>query len=795
MAITGSQKAYLYALSNVARSGASRSGYVSNTIFISIGGVPITPTGDPPNRKGMAYSSLQITDNLDEAANRCTFRLFHTVPTQGQEVILTLGSKNTLDRLFAGHVVETTQGYQGKPANAYTDVAAVDYTWQLGFALVTERFVNYSATIIADYLVSVYGSLNGFTSVNVARDLPTINEITFTNEDLPACLTRLARRLGAYWYVDYQKDVHLFIGEDTSRVAPTDLTPTHPSFNDFTHEVDTSQTLSLVYVEGRGTTVISAVSIGDTQIPVEAVDMFQPVSDVFLKVSFQGSDGGAQHLNFGGVVPGGAGTLVGPGVGPGSALTATAVSGASSIEAGTRAYAYSFVTPAGESLTAPARSIATGPVPDPPLSTPPNASMTPTGSPLGPGGTRLTVGDQVAILFEYHMGAAYATPHTAVSAYSPLMTVVSNNDPLNPTDTAPITMSFPYSTDPRITWIHIYLYSQAAGAIGWWKIEANVPTGGTLNVTRGGGSGYGNYAQPPSAANTTGAAIVNLSNIGIGPATVTARKLYRTLANAGQLKLLTTLANNTATTYSDSAADSTLGANAPAVDTSGLQQPDGQVAAGSTSLPIAGASAFETGGGWAIIGNGEQVIRYTGVTAVTLIGIPASGPGAITATIAYNSTVTAAPMLTGIPASGLRSLNSRALVAGDELYLVVQVDSAPAQAALRAAVGGTGIREEWVQDRRLSIGEARARGQATLGVRPLGARRVAYTSRDLRTRSGQTITVNLPAPTNVTGAFKIQQVIISNFRPYPNQPPTYAVQASSVRFSFEDLLRSIKTKE
>ena len=35
------------------------------------------------------------------------------------------------------------------------------------------------------------------------------------------------------------------------------------------------------------------------------------------------------------------------------------------------------------------------------------------------------------------------------------------------------------------------------------------------------------------------------------------------------------------------------------------------------------------------------------------------------------------------------------------------------------------------------------------------------------------------SPINVVGAFKIQQVTIDNFRHYPDQYPTYTVQASS----------------
>jgi hypothetical protein len=61
---------------------------------------------------------------------------------------------------------------------------------------------------------------------------------------------------------------------------------------------------------------------------------------------------------------------------------------------------------------------------------------------------------------------------------------------------------------------------------------------------------------------------VNLTAIPVGPSTVTARKVYRTVAgDAGAYKLVTTITNNTATTYTDNLADSGLGADAPSSST------------------------------------------------------------------------------------------------------------------------------------------------------------------------------------------------------------------------------------
>src|SRR4029077_17335692 len=135
-----------------------------------------------------------------------------------------------------------------------------------------------------------------------------------------------------------------------------------------------------------------------------------------------------------------------------------------------------------------------------------------------------------------------------------------------------------------------------------------------------------------------------------------------------QLKLLTTLADNITTAYLDALADASLGANAPTGDTSGLKQPDGVALAGDTSIIVAGAGWAVPGGGWAIIGNGQQAIRYTGITGNMLTGIPPTGPGAITATVSYNSTITGAAALLGV--TGLL----RALIKGAPINLWVQRD-------------------------------------------------------------------------------------------------------------------------
>jgi hypothetical protein len=190
------------------------------------------------------------------------------------------------------------------------------------------------------------------------------------------------------------------------------------------------------------------------------------------------------------------------------------------------------------------------------------------------------------------------------------------------------------------------LYGTAAGGVQLKLVAALNTTDTTYNVTTP-DSGLG--ANVP-VTNTAAAGQITTS-APLGPATVTGREFYMSLAGGGARKLALTISNNTDVTGTITASDATLTAAAaePSSDTSGLAQPAGQVLAGATSIPVAGlggVNGFQATGGAAIVGNGSVVVRYTGITGNTLTGIPSTGDGSITATIPYNSQITAAPALT-----------------------------------------------------------------------------------------------------------------------------------------------------
>ena len=288
---------------------------------------------------------------------------------------------------------------------------------------------------------------------------------------------------------------------------------------------------------------------------------------------------------------------------------------------------------------------------------------------------------------------------------------------------------------------------------------------------------------------TAPANAVSVSGIVQGAAPTTSRKLYRTAAGASQLKLLATLGDNTTTAFADTTADASLGANAPTADTSGLAQPSGQVLAGSPTLIVASAATFPTSG-WALIGS-LVVVRYTGISGNALTGIPATGPGSITTTVIWGTQVLPAPSLVGV--TGVIA----PIVKGTLINLWVQRDDTAAQsdqAAIDTANGvvpADGIYEGPVLvDERRNEASMRALCDATLiqFSRPIVT--VRYACRDIQSKSGRTVRIDLANPA-VHETLTIQEVIITEIDIAPHLAPRFTVTASTARFSLDDILRRL----
>lgn len=88
-------------------------------------------------------------------------------------------------------------------------------------------------------------------------------------------------------------------------------------------------------------------------------------------------------------------------------------------------------------------------------------------------------------------------------------------------------------------------------------------------VTADGETQAGTVSNAVTVADKTVNGKVSLTAIPTGGSTVTSRKIYRTTAGGSTYLLLTTIADNSTTTYTDNTADASLGAGAPSSNTTG----------------------------------------------------------------------------------------------------------------------------------------------------------------------------------------------------------------------------------
>jgi len=328
------------------------------------------------------------------------------------------------------------------------------------------------------------------------------------------------------------------------------------------------------------------------------------------------------------------------------------------------------------------------------------------------------------------------------------------------------------------------IYRRFNGA-GTFKLVTELANNSSTTFNDGVGNSALGAAAP--TGNTAVGNQINLSGIPTGGSSTTAREIYMTQVGGGTLRLALTIADNTTRDAVLNVADATLaGASTPPVtDTSGLQQPQGQVNPGSPTLIVASPAPFLATGGWVVTGGG-QVIRYTGISGQLLTGVPASGPGAIVTTILYGQQALPAPMLTGV--TGL----ARAMLKGSAVHIWIQRDDLQAQAEQAARTGGDGIVEFLIVDQRRGVDSLAARCVADLAQFSRPIITVSYATRDLKTKSGKTILVDLPSQ-GILQTLTIQDVTITELDIAPNLPPRFTVTASSVRFSLEDTLRRLIT--
>jgi hypothetical protein len=810
----------------------------------------------------------------------------------GAPIAIYLGAIDPALQIFGGQVMNREQYAELEiPAHVRYDLSCLDFTRRLNHRTVTTEYATASVTAIVQDVIARFAPV--ITTTHVQAGLPSIPGMTFTFEDVSGALSRLAKTIGASWYVDYVGDLHFFIGTEAG-AAPAPIVP-GGRFADLKISADLTQVRTRIIVEAAGATSAATVPTADTLIPLSTALPFPSSGRAKIGttiVAYSGTNPGGVKANTTGPLPAGIPPVdpIPPPAAPGAPGVALAPASTAGQAVGPYTYAVTLELADGRRSDVGASS---APVTITPAAAPPATSAallaTPARGPIvvgvassyatsfvdaagrqtpattgGPTITgRAVVAPSGNIPYQvqangrmktgsYYYAVSFLTAHgeTLTIQSAPAVPITADNQKVlllaiptaldgrvvgrrvyrssaNPdlsgqaavmvpwhrvidipnntatqylddaadtelsTTTLPVfttandvgeaaTVTIPTSTDPRVVGRRLYRQDGAGG----FRLVADLKDNTTTTFADVAVASGGDLA-PTVNAITTGAILI--SGIDLGPAGTVRRRVFRTVAGGSQYRELVAINDNTTTTYTDANGDTALGgAPLPPVGIAGSPASAGAgiapTPAGATTIELDTLAAIPAAG-WILVE--QQVIRYRGTTTIDgrfyLTGIPATGAGAITADILAGTVIATIPALTGVDPA-------RPVTIGDDVNLIVIVDDIPAQTALAAVEGGDGIVEHYIQDRRLSDAGARARALAELALFKTIETRITYTTHDLETRSGRTVHVALPAPTNLSGDFLIQRVTFDNVGTAIGTAPRRQVDASTTRFSFDDVL-------
>jgi len=854
-----------------ARLGAMRLGYVTPVLVIEIDGIDRTGTS--------VVESLTIRDYLNGQPNQATLQLRGAEPQVGNEIKIGIGnSLHWSDLVFAGHILSVTRSFPAADtSDVFWDLQCISYEWLLNRRTITKRYTSQSASAIAADIIATFTS--GFSAAGIEPGLPQLDEFSLTGETVSGALDRLTERVGASWLVDYGQVVRL--GYDVSGGASiggiTD-SAVRGLQRGMRSDTDLSQVRTRVLMEGGGSNTATDVMAGETILPVEDESWYtQDGGEVICE---------AQRITYThvGIMSGGA--IIGRATFPSTAPNVALAAG-SGITSGSHYYAVTFYDGSGETTPGPNTSAVTMGAIDNPVSDP-----TPTAggsgslgagtyrykytwvdsaggqtlpSPALPSVTLADVSNPTTLMSAIagdtvggalDPNAAYAYTYSFVTAAGETLTgYAAGNGQLNyaftsSSGTERVLLRIPGSSDTNVTKRRVY---RTEGGGSAFKLAFEVNGRSTTDVWDTVSDGALGATEPASNTSRPSAIVVEVP---VGPSGTASRKLFRTTAGGSSYALAATISDNTTTLYTDTLADGSLGAAAPASNTTAVNQanlsaiplgPSGttgrkvyRTAAGGTQLkllatiadnstvvyadstadgslganvPTSNTSGLTTPDGVVNAGSttipvtgvawaqgtpggwaraGGQIIRYGDASSSELLLVPASGYGALTSSLNYGTEVIAVPMLRGVPASGDGSI-VRDIPPNAAVNVLVQVDDTSAQTVMADAVGGDGVVELYLRDGRLSLDEATNRAQAKLDEVKDPLVTVEYSTRDMTTRSGLEVSITRTEE-GVEGTFMVQQVTMSGFSADGSYRPLRQVTASSRRFSFERLLSLIQAR-
>jgi hypothetical protein len=680
---------------------------------------------------------------------------------------------------FAGHLTSVLQTQDESRDNLAYLVTASNYTWAFNRNRVNARYVGKSATAIIQDLIGRFAP--SFTSYNVVAGLPTLDLIEFTNEDTLDAVARTMKRVGGYAALDFNRDVRAFLSDTTN---PPDAlgNSTGANFRNLQYRKDTTQLRNRSICEGGGSSCPVAVSAGSTYVPVD--------DPVWYAATGGWARVGPNRISYTGLVSNQDGALIGTSTSSPTSASTAAVRSGGGVTAGAHQYKVTFGTVAGETLAGPASNSVTtsGSGVSAPANLPPTYL---TIVDYGTAGAGLNHGQT------YNYAYTFYDPATGNETTPTLSTDFASFSPSDPNAKLTGGTGVDSLSTPPPGYVRRFYRTVGNGSV--FKLLSGSLEGFDVQITNVFGTfRFESYTDAALGANAPSVNTLNqgqvlLSNIPISPSgSVNKRRIYRTAAGGTSFLLVATINDNTTLTFTDSVADGSLGAAEPATNTAGVTSVDDSLAAGSATIPVSSSTPFPSTGGYARVG--QQVIRFTGKTTTTLTGVPTSGNGSLLSTVKYGTTIQNVAILTGLPLVDAGSLQFD-VRQNDTVNVLGLIEDPNAQASV------FGIVEHEFSDNRLTALSAQQYAEADLALYQNPIETITYDSRDPKTVVGKTVTVNYtvnttddagnPVSTVINATFKIQAVNFPELDTLPGEEPWRQVTASSVMFTFEDMLRQL----
>jgi hypothetical protein len=761
---------------------------------------------------GIKRGSISIRDiNSFESPNECSFQVFGLPPTEGHTIRIKIGTTT----LFRGTIERVDKTHQSLEENKLWIVTCKGPTRLLNRRRPFANYVNQSGDIVVIDLITTFST--GFTVNGVESGLPIISIMFDGTRELTQCLTEIKQMLGATGFVDYEHDIKFFLTEPFEALPPDDIDVNSTTLLNppaLRESGDIGQIRTRTMARGYGTVTLSAVSANESIVPIADAQRFDSAGgkaiSQWLRFDYAGTLPGALGTGL-------AGGKVGTGIRPQSLPSATPEAG-QGLASGTYGYAYTWVTDDGETTPSPTIYVTVNASVYGAPNAPNAGNRAPNTSYMIPNYDNdswgsLGLGNQYRYGLTFAAGLPAQSPTgsyenpcddfvTFESAMSPASQIVTTEaNSIYPSLARSIGVFFP-GPDPLPFGLQYRFWRSKNGGSFYLLPCVRRETGthytayqilvdngaGDTSISDPNDPGY-SPGEPRTAPTTSNLyfAKVRVGGILTGPPGTIQRNIYRTDPNGSQLKLhLTLFGNSSSVTDVLDANPNAVGQNVPTVNDSGFVEQTGTIDPGTTSLPVTFVERYPIAG-WARIGS--MLIRYTGQSGNLLTGIPVNGIGSISSPVRYGDEIENTPALTGV------TNLTEALIVNAPVNIWIQKDDLTAQAELalmeRDEAGNStdGIHEFVIVDERIREDTAERWVDTDLAMFGRKIRSFLYDSSDIKSAAGKTVHIDHPGLTSFIGDLVIQEVTITEVDLADGRWPRLTVTASTVRFTFEDLIR------